>query len=153
VRTPNSSPTESAINEPRYRDHIPIMLAGSGEKKTFRMAARYADHLNIIADISDLPGKLDVLRQRCAEIDRDPATLKTSCLLSVTLDGHDVVAGMGETRGGRAVAGSPDQVAEEIKRRVLDVGVDGVVVNLPAHGYTPGVITKVGEALKPLVDA
>jgi hypothetical protein len=33
------------------------------------------------------------------------------------------------------------------------VGVDGVVVNLPAHGYTPGVITKVGEALKPLVDA
>jgi F420-dependent oxidoreductase-like protein len=145
--------TESAINEPRYRDHIPIMLGGSGEKKTFRMAARYADHLNVIADISDLPGKLDVLRQRCAEIDRDPATLKTSCLLSVTLDGYDVVAGMGETRGGRAVAGTPEQVAEEIKRRVLDVGVDGVVVNLPAHGYTPGVITKVGEALKPLVDA
>jgi F420-dependent oxidoreductase-like protein len=145
--------TESAINEPRYRDHIPIMLGGSGEKKTFRMAARYADHLNIIADISDLPGKLDVLRQRCAEIDRDPATLKTSCLLSVTLDGYDVVAGMGETRGGRAVAGTPEQVADEIKRRVLDVGVDGVIVNLPAHGYTPGVITKVGEALKPLVDA
>jgi len=31
--------TESAINEPRYRDHIPVMLGGSDEKKTFRPAA------------------------------------------------------------------------------------------------------------------
>ncbi len=79
--------------------------------------------------------------------------MKTSCLLSVTLDGYDVVAGMGETRGGCAVAGTPEQVADEIKRRVLDVGVDGVIVNLLAHGYTSGTITKVGEALTPLVDA
>jgi hypothetical protein len=34
---------------------------------------------------------------------------------------------------------------------VFDVGVDGVIVNLPTHGYTPGIITDVGEALKPLV--
>jgi F420-dependent oxidoreductase-like protein len=142
---------ESAINEPRYRDHIPIMLGGSGEKKTFRLAARYADHLNLIANIDELPGKLDVLRQRCAEIDRDPATLKTSTLLTVVLSDYDAPSDIGEARGGRAVVGTPDQVAEEIKRRVLDVGVDGVVVNLPTHGYTPGVITKVGEALKAVV--
>ncbi|GFG63102.1 LLM class F420-dependent oxidoreductase [Mycobacterium kubicae] len=145
--------TESAINEPRFRDHIPVMLGGSGEKKTFRLAARYADHLNLIADIDQLPAKLDVLRQRCAEIDRDPATLETSTLLTVVLDEYDAPSDMGEARGGRAVRGTPDQVAEEIKRRVLDPGIDGVVVNLPTHGYTPGVITKVGEALKPLVDA
>ncbi|MEM6104686.1 LLM class F420-dependent oxidoreductase [Mycobacterium sp. 050272] len=143
--------TESAINEPRYRDHIPVMLGGSGEKKTFRLAARYADHLNLIADIDALPGKLEVLRQRCAEIDRDPATLETSTLLTVVLD--DAPADIGEARGGRAVIGTADQVADQIKRRVLDVGVDGVIVNLPTHGYTPGVITQVGEALRPLVDA
>ncbi|WAC90666.1 LLM class F420-dependent oxidoreductase [Mycobacterium sp. Aquia_213] len=143
--------TESAINEPRYRDHIPIMLGGSGEKKTFRLAARYADHLNLIADIDVLPHKLEVLRQRCAEINRDPATLETSTLLTVVLD--DAPADIGEARGGRAVIGTPDQVADEIKRRVLDIGVDGVIVNLPTHGYTPGVVTKVGEALRPLVDA
>jgi hypothetical protein len=28
-----------------------------------------------------------------------------------------------------------------------------VIVNMPTHGYTPGVITEVGEALKPLVSA
>lgn len=145
--------TESAINEPRYRDHIPIMLGGSGEKKTFRLAARYADHLNLIADIDQLPAKLDVLRQRCAEINRDPATLETSALLTLVVDGFGAPADIDEARGGRAVTGTIERIAEEIKRRVLDVGIDGVIVNLPTHGYTPGVITKVGEALRPLIDA
>ncbi|OBI74477.1 LLM class F420-dependent oxidoreductase [Mycobacterium asiaticum] len=145
--------TESAINEPRFRDHIPVMLGGSGEKKTFRLAARYADHLNIIADIDQLPGKLDVLKQRCVEFDRDPATLETSALLTVVVDGYGAPADIGEAQGGRAVTGSIDQIADEIKRRILDVGIDGVIVNLPTHGYTPGVITKVGEALRPLIDA
>jgi hypothetical protein len=35
----------------------------------------------------------------------------------------------------------------------LPSGVDGVVVNLPTHGYSPGVITQVGETLTPLVSA
>ncbi|MGY4710353.1 LLM class F420-dependent oxidoreductase [Mycolicibacterium sp. CBM1] len=145
--------TESAINEPRYRDHIPVMLGGSGEKKTFRMAARYADHLNIIADMDQLPAKLEVLAQRCAEIDRDPATLETSALLTVVLDGYDAPRDIGEARSGRAVIGTTGQIADEIKRRVLDIGIDGVIINLPTHRHTPGVITKVGEALRPLVDA
>jgi len=34
---------------------------------------------------------------------------------------------------------------------VIDVGIDGIIVNLPTHRHTPGVITAVGEALKPLV--
>lgn len=142
--------TENAINEPRYRDHIPVMLGGSGEKKTFRLAARYADHLNIIAPLEDLPAKLSVLGQRCAEIDREPSTLETSCLLTVVLDGVDS-RDMPEAQGGRVVSGSPQQVAEVIKRQVLDVGLDGVIINLPTHGYTPGVITRVGDVLAPLV--
>jgi F420-dependent oxidoreductase-like protein len=145
--------TESAINEPRYRDHIPIMLGGSGEKKTFRLAARYADHLNIIANMAELPAKIAALRQRCNEMDRDPSTLETSCLLSVILDGYEGDTDIGEARSGRALHGTPEQVADEIKRRVLDVGVDGVIINLPTHRYTPGVITKVGEALRPLIGA
>ena len=145
--------TESAINEPRYRDHIPVMLGGSGEKKTFRLAARYADHLNLITPMSELRHKLDLLKQRCAEAERDPSTLETSTLLTVVLDGHDTRRDVAEAIGGRAVRGTAEQVAEQIKTNVLDVGVDGVIVNLPTHGYTPGVITEVGEALKPLVSA
>lgn len=144
--------TENAINEPRLREHIPVMLGGSGEKKTFRMAAQYADHLNIIAPMSDLPGKVAALHQRCADVGRDPATLETSCLLTVVVDGHESHGAIGELRSARAVTGSPAQIAEEIKRRVLDVGIDSVIINLPTHRYTPGVITAVGEVLKPLVN-
>jgi F420-dependent oxidoreductase-like protein len=145
--------TQTAVNEPRYRDHIPVMLGGSGEKKTFRLAAEHADHLNIIAPMDELPGKLRALEQRCAEANRDPATLETSCLLTVIVDGYESHGAMDEARGGRAVSGTAEQVADEIKRRVLDVGVDGVIINLPTHRYTPGVITAVGGALKPLVTA
>jgi F420-dependent oxidoreductase-like protein len=144
--------TESAINEPRYRDHIPIMLGGGGEKKTFRLAARYADHLNVMAAMSELPGKLDALKQRCAEVDRDPATLETSVLLTVVLDENIKRDDIPEAMTGRLVAGSPAAVAEQIQRQVLDVGIDGVIINMPTHGYTPGIITKAGEALKPLVE-
>ena len=53
----------------------------------------------------------------------------------------------------QAVVGSPDQVAEQIKTRVLDAGVDGVILSpvTSISGYRPGGITAVGEALKPLV--
>jgi F420-dependent oxidoreductase-like protein len=143
--------TETAINEPRYRDDIPVMLGGGGEKKTFRLAARFADHLNIIANMSELPHKLDVLKQRCAEVDRDPATLKTSALLTVVLDENLDVGIVPDEIKDRLVAGNPQHIAEQIQHRVLDAGIDGVIINLPTHGYTPGVITQVSEALKPLV--
>ena len=45
---------KDAINEPRVRDDLPILLGGGGEKKTFGLAARFADHLNIICDPSEL---------------------------------------------------------------------------------------------------
>ena len=58
-----------------------------------------------------------------------------------------------DASGSRVVHGSPRQVAEAIKRHVIDVGVDGVIVNLPTHGYTPGLIAQVGDALAPLLES
>ena len=136
--------TESALAEPRYRDGIPIMIGGSGEKKTFAIAARYADHLNIIAGLDVLPGKLDALAKRCDEIGRDPKTLETSTLLTVLVDDNAK-----PDERGRMLAGSVEYIAEQVQKRVLDVGIDGVIINLAV--YTPGVITAVAEVLRPVV--
>ncbi|MFI6568231.1 LLM class F420-dependent oxidoreductase [Nocardia fluminea] len=165
--------TENAMNEPRIRDDLPILLGGGGEKKTFGMAARFADHLNIICNASELPRKLDALHQRCAEADRDPATLETSFLALAIVDEDgdrarktqaDTLSRLGidlstlseaerrTTVADRQFAGTPDEVAEQIRDRVLDHGIDGVIVNLIANGHEPGVIEQTGRALRPLVD-
>ncbi len=73
--------TKEAMAEPRFRDHIPLMIGGSGEKKTIPLAARHFDHLNIIAGFDELPRKVAVVKERCEEIGRDPATLETSMLV------------------------------------------------------------------------
>jgi hypothetical protein len=44
-------------------------------------------------------------------------------------------------------------VAEQVQNRVIDAGIDGVIVNMPPQGHLPGFITKAGEVLKPLVGA
>lgn len=66
------------LNSPNtlQRPHPPILIGGSGERKTLRLVARYGDMCNLF----DLPGtgfaddlrhKLDVLRQHCGEVGRD----------------------------------------------------------------------------------
>lgn len=141
--------TEQAMAEPRFRDHIPLMIGGSGEKKTFGLAARHFDHLNIIAAFEELPGKVAALAHRCEEVDRDPATLETSVLLTAVPDPKFTDAMVPDAMRGRMVVGSPDRIAEAVAANVVDVGIDGVIVNLP--GYVPGSIAAVGEALRPVV--
>ena len=48
---------------------------------------------------------------------------------------------------------SAEHVAEQIKTKVFDAGVDGVIINMPTavQGYLPGVVTATAEALKPLI--
>ena len=140
---------ENALANPRYRDSVPLMIGGSGEKKTIPLAARHFDHLNVIAGFDELPGKLKVVRERCEEIGRDPATLETSMLITVLLDDNAKPDQIPAEMGSRMLAGSAEHIAEQIQTKVLDVGVDGVIINVPA--YTPGVIAAVGDALRPLV--
>jgi F420-dependent oxidoreductase-like protein len=141
--------TEEAVAVPRYRDHIPLMIGGSGEKKTFGLAARHFDHLNIIAAFDELPGKVAAVQRRCAEADRDPATLETSILLTAVPDPNFTPDKVPAPMRGRIAVGSPEQIAETVQTHVVDAGIDGVIVNLPA--YVPGSITAVAEALRPVV--
>ena len=144
---------QDAMANPRFRDHIPLMIGGSGEKKTIPLAARHFDHLNVIAGFDELSRKIDVVKQKCEEIDRDPATLETSMLIGALVGegiSPDVIP---DDFKQRMVAGSPEQIAEQVQSKVLDAGVGGVILFVPTQtvGYQPGQITALGEALKPLV--
>lgn len=160
-----------AINEPRIRDDLPILLGGGGEKKTFGLAARYADHLNIICNPDELPRKMEALAARCDEAGRDRATLETSFLTFVMIDedgdkartlqrsflaerGLDVTTAPEDevaAATARHFVGSPDDVAQQVQTRILDHGVDGIVINLVTNGNEPGIVDLAGRTLRPLV--
>ncbi|OBG06586.1 LLM class F420-dependent oxidoreductase [Mycolicibacter sinensis] len=140
-----------AMAEPRFRDHIPLLIGGSGEKKTIPLAARHFDHLNIIAGFDELPAKVAAVQRSCEEIGRDPATLETSHLLTV-LAGPNVTADqIPAEMSQRMVAGSTESIAEQVKTKVLDAGVGGVIINMPA--YTPGIVAETGAALRTVLDS
>ena len=146
--------TQEAMAEPRFRDHVPLMIGGSGEKKTIPLAAKHFDHLNIIAGFDELPRKVQVVKESCEKIDRDPATLETSTLVIALIDENVTADLIPDDFKQQAVFGSPEQVAEQIKTKVLDAGVDGVILSpvTSLSGYHQGGITAVSEILKPLLE-
>lgn len=140
--------TEAMAN-PRFRDHIPLMIGGSGEKKTIPLAARHFDHFNVIAGFDVLPRKMAVVREQCEKVGRDPATLETSMLITVLIDQNITADQIPAEMTQRMVAGSADSVADQIKTKVIDAGIDSLLINIPF--YTPGIVEAVGEALRPVV--
>jgi F420-dependent oxidoreductase-like protein len=70
-----------AINLPKglQQPRMPIMVGGNGPNVTWRLAARFADELNLDGMSPDeLRAALPVIGSRCEEIDRDPSTLAIS---------------------------------------------------------------------------
>ncbi len=67
------------IPKPIQRPRVPIMVGGNGPNVTWRLAARHADELNVDGmSPAEVGEALPVIRARCEEIDRDPATLPVS---------------------------------------------------------------------------
>jgi F420-dependent oxidoreductase-like protein len=70
-----------AINQPKplQQPRVPIMVGGNGPNVTWRLAAKHADELNVDGlSPEQLAEALPVIRSRCEEIGRDPATLAIS---------------------------------------------------------------------------
>ncbi len=145
----------------------PIMIGGSGERKTLRFMAQYAEMANFTAGFDELPRKLEVLAAHCNDVGRDIATInKTSLgslILDRTMDGatrkrdellqaRGLAAwdalddGMKGMIGGRFVVGDADAVAERV-HELLALGLDGVTFNMPADGWQPDAVAFAGEVL------
>jgi len=67
------------VSSPRPR----ILIGGSGERKTLRLVAVYADACNIFGDAPTIAHKLGVLRRHCDDVGRDPAQIEVTALMNV----------------------------------------------------------------------
>ncbi len=73
-------------HQPRpIQAHLPIMIGGSGEKKTLRTVARYADMWNAMGSLEKMTHKIDVLRQHCEAVGRDPSEIEFTLGIKATI--------------------------------------------------------------------
>jgi F420-dependent oxidoreductase-like protein len=115
-----------AICYPRpLQEHVPILVGGSGERKTLRLAAGYADACNLFEDPATVRHKVDVLRRHCKDVGRDPGEVRVThrSTVLVTDDGPSTALPP------RTFAGS---VQDHIGRfrELAEAGVEAAMVRL-----------------------
>ncbi|CAA9572902.1 MAG: FIG00825713: hypothetical protein [uncultured Thermomicrobiales bacterium] len=121
--------------QPLSRPQPPIMIGGSGEKKTLRLVARYADACNLYSS-PELGHKLDVLKGHCDDLGRDYATIeKTTIAVAAVTE-----SGTGQTQ-------TPAQFLETLERQAA-LGIDHVILSVP-NLTDPGILELIGERIIP----
>jgi alkanesulfonate monooxygenase SsuD/methylene tetrahydromethanopterin reductase-like flavin-dependent oxidoreductase (luciferase family)/predicted kinase len=130
---------------PRPVSAVPIIVGGSGERRTLRIAARLGDGCNVAADERTLDDKIAALRRHCDELgrDRDQVSITVLDLPVVGCDRDEVWARVERLRGRSAAAAfarahHAGTYAEQRERyaRLAEKGVRTVFVAL-AHLQTP----------------
>jgi len=104
------------------QERIPILVGGSGERRTLRLVARHADACNLFGDPDTVRHKVAVLREHCAAEGRDPAAVRVTHLAAAR------VIGDGEERAGPGAATVPEHVGRF--RELADAGVQTAIVGL-----------------------
>ena len=100
------------------QDRMPLLIGGSGEKRTMRIAARYADEWNAWTTPDLLAHKVSVLRAHCEEVGRDPAEIHVSTQAHLFLSTGQAWLSehRHEAHGTRAIVGTPDEVTDIVGR-------------------------------------
>jgi F420-dependent oxidoreductase-like protein len=159
-----------AVNQPPPVGRIPVMIGGSGERKTLRMVAQYADESNLTCGPDEIPRKLDALAAHCERLGRDRGEITVSAQRNVCIapTHEQAEADVTEFLGARGIdlanaddetrrmietmvtIGDPDEVGERLAA-VLDLGVDGLTCNLPANGHDPDNVELLGATAAKLI--
>jgi alkanesulfonate monooxygenase SsuD/methylene tetrahydromethanopterin reductase-like flavin-dependent oxidoreductase (luciferase family) len=126
---------ENLVCEPKPPRRPPVLIGGSGEQVTLKIAARYADIWNNLAGHqARLEHKVKVLRDHCQTVGRDPSEIVISQQCLCTIAPHEASAEpmaqrakqlfgghMGDPTGPLALTGTPDRVREQIQKHI-DLG-------------------------------
>ena len=155
-----------AINQPAPLSTIPVMIGGSGEKKTLRMVAQYATLGNLTCEPSEVPRKVEALAEHCERLGRDRSEIQLSwnrvvCIAPTTaeaeaerdqylasrgMDWNDLPDDIKVMIEGMIVVGDPDTVAQKFSEWKA-LGVDGFTVAMPANVHIPDRVTLLGTTL------
>ncbi len=110
------------LNSPQavQKPHPPILIGGTGERKTLRLVAQYADACNIFARLpkSEIQRKLGVLREHCQAVGRPYEQIEKTTLSSFNL-----------TRDGRNGSTTPAALLEELAQQAA-LGIDQAIFSL-----------------------
>ncbi len=160
---------QETINRPTplQDDGPPILIGGAGEKRTLRLVAEHAQESNLPCHVDEVPRKLEALEGHLDAVGRDRSTVGVSVLFSLVvapttadaeaarnallarrgLDWSTLPDHVRENISRMLVLGDPDTVGEFVQRKVVEAGLDGLVVNLPANGYELDAIALAGQVL------
>lgn len=111
---------ERPLNSPQAisRPHPPILIGGTGEKKTLRLVAKYADACNLFARAGEevLRQKLDILKRHCADLGRPYEQVEKTALTTFMGDPKEFLEhcrGLGRLGFSHVIANMPN--VQEIK--------------------------------------
>lgn len=127
---------ERPLNSPQsaQRPQPPILIGGTGERKTLRLVAQYADACNLFARLGDevLQHKLDVLRDHCQSVGRPYEEIEKTTLDTLRL-----------SRDGRNSTMTPS-VAIDYFAHLASMGIDQAIFNM-SNVSDPAIFDLLGE--------
>ena len=152
---------DDAICAPRpIQAHLPILVGGSGPKKTLRTVALRGDAWNTSGDVEEVRGKLATLEAHCEDVGRDLSAIELSVSFPILIrDGRTEAETAWAALMTRNVTpnagnlphlfGSPAEVADEL-RPFVEMGFRTIIVRLPAphDRETIARMPEVGELLR-----
>ena len=145
---------EEALNVPRpvQPGGPKILVGGGGEKRTLKIAARFADMTHWFPlGFEVLQRKTEILAAYCEAIGRDPATIERTMAAPVLVAGTEAQAAamlehVPPERRPHVWAGTPEHAADGLKP-YLDAGFTGFTFNNSIY-RTPEQIAALGELLR-----
>ena len=148
---------EAICAPPPVQVRLPIMIGGSGRKKTLRTVATYADQWNVMGELAKLAERDAILREHCAAVGRDESAIERTTTVDIVIrDTHE--AGLAYYKARLAAngeefdpdwnffVGPPAEIAEALQP-ILELGFRHVLVDMPAP-YDTETLGRIGELVE-----
>jgi F420-dependent oxidoreductase-like protein len=145
--------------KPIQKPSPPILVGGSGERKTLKIVAKYADACNLFGSAETIKRKLNILKEHCESVGRDyDSILKTKLDLVVIDDSEEMARkraqqfyiGIPEQQIRNrefAIYGTPEDVSRQIKT-FEEVGIQYLIVHVEPSRELEALDTFVNNIIK-----